>query len=312
MEPYLLLGVLLSAVAAGVGAVTLTVLGGRAELGPGEGGRRAVLRTRSFAYRWCEPTVDAVAGLYRRHAAATVNRLQHHLEVLDETAWRADELLATKQVEAVLLGAVAACGAAAAFSPAAAVVLAAAAVLLFPLLEAQSYKAKAEKRVGEVRGRLPFAMDLMALLLEAGAGTLRECLERVGEEHRGQPLGEEVRRTLFGVEKGANTADMLRTMDRRLTDPDVKEVVQSITTSEERGISLKDALRGLADRMRQRKVQWMEKSAEQAKVKITGPAMVTMVACLLIVVSPLVLQVFDKSGRGVDPGVRPVPSTARR
>ena len=75
----------------------------------------------------------------------------------------------------------------------------------------------------------------------------------------------------------------------RSTDPDVKEVVQAITTAEERGIALKDALRGLADRMRQRKVQWMEKSAEQAKVKITGPAMVTMVACLLIVVAPMLL-----------------------
>jgi Flp pilus assembly protein TadB len=87
-----------------------------------------------------------------------------------------------------------------------------------------SYKAKAERRVGEVRARLPFAMDLMALLLEAGAGTLRECFERAGDEHRGQPLGDEIRRTLFGVEKGADTADMLRAMDRRFVDARLDEL----------------------------------------------------------------------------------------
>jgi len=299
MEPYLLLAVALTAAAAAVGAVLLTVLGGTGEPGsPAEEERRAGLRARSFAYRWFEPTVDTLAAAFRRHAAKTVDRLRHHLEVLDEGGWKAEEVLAVKQVEAGLIGGLTAVGGAAVFGPSAAVALAVMAVVLFPLLAASSYKSKAEARVGEVRARLPFAMDLMALLLEAGAGTLRECFERVGDEHRGQPLGDEIRRTLFGVEKGASTADMLRTMDRRMTDPDVTEVVQAITTAEDRGIALKDALRGLADRMRQRKVQWMEKSAEQAKVKITGPAMVTMVACLIIVVAPLLLQAFGLASPG--------------
>ena len=289
MEPYLFIGVGLSAVAAAAGAVLLTVVGGTDETTAVENARRASLRTRSFTYRWFEPTVRTLAEVYRRHAAKTLDRLRHHLAILDETGWEAEELLAVKQVEAVLIGGIAAVGGALVFGPQAAVLLGCAAVVLFPLLAVHTYKTQAEARVAQVRGRLPFAMDLMALLLEAGAGTLRECFERVGEEHRGQPLGDEIRRTLFGVEKGVNTADMLAAMDRRLADPDVKEVVQAITTAEERGIALKDALRGLADRMRQRKVQWMEKSAEQAKVKITGPAMVTMVACLLIVVAPMLL-----------------------
>lgn len=45
-------------------------------------------------------------------------------------------------------------------------------------------------------------------------------------------------------------------------------------------------------------MQWMEKSAEQAKVKITGPAMVTMLACLIIVVAPLLLQAFGLANSG--------------
>ena len=292
MEPYLFIGLGATAAAVGAGAVLLTVLGGAEETTASEAARRDALRARSATYRWFEPTVRTLAAVYRTHAVKTLDRLRHHLAILDETAWEPEEMLAVKQIEAVLIAAVAAVGGSLAFGPQAAILCGLAAVLLFPLLAVQSYKTKAEARVGQVRARLPFAMDLMALLLEAGAGTLRECFERVGDEHEGQPLGDEIRRTLVGVEKGVNTADMLTTMDRRLADPDVKEVVQAITTAEDRGIALKDALRGLADRMRQRKVQWMEKSAEQAKVKITGPAMVTMVACLLIVVAPVLLKAF--------------------
>jgi Flp pilus assembly protein TadB len=298
MEPYLFFGITLTAVAAGVAGVLLTVVGGMPAETRSEADRRSALRAKSFTFRWFEPTVLTLAGVYQAYAPKLVARLQHHLEVLDEPHWRADELLAAKQIDSVLVATVGAVGGAVVFGPELGVVLGVLLVGLFPLLAAHSFKKKAAARVNEVRARLPFAMDLMALLLEAGAGTLRECFERVGDEHHGQPLGDEIRRTLYGVEKGADTGDMLKAMDRRLADPDVKEIVQAITTAEDRGIALKDALRGLADRMRQRKVQWMEKSAEQAKVKITGPAMVTMVACLITVVAPLVLNMFGMANQG--------------
>jgi tight adherence protein C len=291
MASYLWISIGLSGFAAAVSAIMLTIIGGRKEHDLVEETRRGILRKRSATYRWFEPIVDVIAGVYREYTAKTLDRLQHHLEVVDESIWKADELMAIKQVEGVAVGLVAGLASSLVLGPIS-IGFGFFMVIVFPQLTAWSYKSKAEKRVADVRARLPFAMDLMALLLEAGAGTLRECFERVGDEHRGQPLGDEVHRTLSGVEKGANTADMLRAMDHRLADSDVKEVVQAIITAEDRGIALKDALRGVADRMRLRKVQWMEKSAEQAKVKITGPAMVSMLACLLIVVAPLLLQAF--------------------
>lgn len=291
MPTTLLFGIALTALAAGAAAYLLTSLSHTSDDPPGgEGARLRALRASSATYRWFEPTVRALAGVYLRAAPVAAARLTHKLELLGVPHWRAEELAAAKQVEAVLLGLVAGCGAGALFGPPAGVAVGVLAVALFPYLLLNSYAARADEHVRLVRSRLPYAMDLMALMLEAGAGTLRECLERAGEEHAGQPLGGEIRRLLFGVEKGVKMTEMLRAMDRRLADPDVKDLVLTVTTAEERGISLREALRGLADRMRQRRVQWMEKSAEQAKVKITGPAMVTMLGCLLIVVAPIILH----------------------
>jgi Flp pilus assembly protein TadB len=293
-----LLAAVLMGFAIASGAYLLTALSGVGQDPPGaEGTRLRVLRATSSTFRWFEPVVRALAGVYARHAKKAMAKLAHQLEILCVPLWRAEELAAVKQVEALLIAVGAALAAGALFGPKAALVLGVLIAAALPRLLLNGYTVRAEDHVRLVRARLPYAMDLMALMLEAGAGTLRECLERAGEEHAGQPLGDEIRRTLFGIEKGIAASEMLRAMDRRLADPDVKDLVLTVTTAEERGIALKDALRSLADRMRQRRVQWMEKSAEQAKVKITAPAMVTMLGCLLIVVAPIILHAVGTASK---------------
>lgn len=79
-------------------------------------------------------------------------------------------------------------------------------------------------------------------------------------------------------------------MSRRLGDADVAEVTLAMATSETRGLPLRESLRAVAARLRTRRVQWLEKASEEAKVHITWPAMVVMVACLLIVIAPVVVN----------------------
>ncbi|MFM8272241.1 MAG: type II secretion system F family protein [Gemmata sp.] len=296
MPLSLLFAMTLTGCAAAVAAYFLTSLSGSVDDLPGaEGVRLRTLRESSPTFRVFEPTVRALARFYARRSSARLAKVTHQLEVLGTPHWKAEELAAAKQVEAALIGAGAAFAAGALFGLKAGLVLGGFIAIVFPYLLLNSIKAKAEEHIRLVRSRLPYAMDLMALMLEAGAGTLQECIGRAGQEHAGQPLGEEFRRVLTGVEKGVKATDMLKALDRRLADADVKDLVLTVNTAEERGIALKDALRGLSDRMRQRRVQRMEKSAEEAKVKITGPAMVTMFGCLLIVVAPIVLTALNKT-----------------
>jgi pilus assembly protein TadC len=142
-----------------------------------------------------------------------------------------------------------------------------------------------------VRNRLPFVVDLMALMLESGA-IFRECLETAAEENRDEAVGEEFSRVCRAIDQGIPQTEALRGLSRRIDDADVYEMVFAINTAEERGTRLKETLSDLAEQMRHRRIQWLEKAAEEAKVHITWPGLLVMVACLIIVAAPLILSGF--------------------
>jgi tight adherence protein C len=254
--------------------------------------RRTRLREGSNIHRWFEPTIDALAWLNRKLWPEWMDRLAQGLELVEPLPWRPEEYLAVKQVECVpaffagcvvgylLVGPV--------MAPLVGTLLYAFA----PMLVARGVQTRARRHRVLVRNRLPFVIDLMALMLEAGATSLA-CLERVAQENRGHPVGQEFGRVWSNIEAGMTRAEALAEMSRRLDDPDVRDLVQAINTSEDRGTALESTLRDMSEQMRQRKVQWMEKAAEEAKVHITWPAMVVMVACLIIVVAPMLLAALD-------------------
>jgi hypothetical protein len=96
------------------------------------------------------------------------------------------------------------------------------------------------------------------------------------------------------IDQGVSQTEALRGLGQRLggriDDADVYEMVFAINTAEERGTRLKETLTDLAEQMRHRRIQWLERAAEEAKVHITWPGLLVMVACMLIVAAPLVLS----------------------
>ena len=83
--------------------------------------------------------------------------------------------------------------------------------------------------------------------------------------------------------------DALWRMAHRVESPDLSEFVFMVNTALDRGTPLQDALRDMAERLRTRRVQRLERAAEEAKVKISGPALLIMVACLAIITAPFLL-----------------------
>jgi Flp pilus assembly protein TadB len=165
-----------------------------------------------------------------------------------------------------------------------------------PLYVARNIRTQAEERVREIRSLLPHTLDLMALVLEAGSGTLFDCLEFGARENAGNPLGDELRRAVRAIAQGGQAQNVLAEMGRRLGDPDVVEVNLAIATSETQGIPLKESLKTVAARLRTRQVQWLEQASERAKVHITWPVMTVMVACLAIIVAPILMAGMSAGG----------------
>jgi Flp pilus assembly protein TadB len=252
--------------------------------------RREVLRRASCTYRWLEPLAQALAESNRRHLAGLVARLKRPLHILGLEAWRPEEYLAVKEIEGLFLAGFFALLTGQMFGWSAVLLVGMAGLVLTPVVAARGLQKKTQAYLNRFRARLPYALDLMALMLEAGAGTLRECLQQVVDESPEHPLGQELRRVVTGIDQGVALTEVLREMDERLDDSDVREMVQTVTVADERGTPLKEALRRLAECMRDRRTRWLEKSAEEARVHITWPTMVVMGACLLIVAAPLVLS----------------------
>jgi len=209
--------------------------------------------------------------------AQTMAKIRKTLDIVGLGFWSPGEWWAVKYVEGLFMGL------AVGFFP---LILGAPAVLglvlgigvLFgwPQLALASEVSKAEKHKRDVVYQLVYGLDLMSLMMEAGAGTFQECLQAVAMEVPESALGQEFSRVDARMDQGSTQQEALNELDERLLDPDIQSMVLSVNTSEEKGSKLKDTLGNLTEQMRQRRIQWLEKAAEEAKVHITWPAMCVM------------------------------------
>ncbi|TWU03704.1 type II secretion system F family protein [Neorhodopirellula pilleata] len=167
-------------------------------------------------------------------------------------------------------------------------------VLVFYVMQwsvAQTLRKNAAKRQLIMKRRFAAAIDLMALMMGVGAG-FGECLDVAVIENRNNPLGEELALVKKEIQMGAVRGKALMGIANRVRDPDITEVIKSINEGEELGTPLSGILQNQAEQMRMKRSHWAEKAAEESQVAIVFPAMLIMLACLLIVVAPFVLTAF--------------------
>ncbi len=256
---------------------------------PIEQRRREMLRGRSKTYQWFEPMVDELAGVAGRRFPVTVEKLKQALPLLNPLPWTGEEFVAIKMVEGMgaffagtFLGHVL-------FGEFVAPVIGLLAAVTTPRIVINGVLKKADHYRATVRNRLPFAVDLVSLMVLSGA-TLRACLKTATAENRGHPLGDELARVWVGIDNGLSQADALRSMAARVNESDLTEVATVLIAADEKGgKELPAMLDRMAAVLRVRRVQYMERASERAKVMITWPGMVIMVACLLIVAAVFVL-----------------------
>jgi tight adherence protein C len=145
----------------------------------------------------------------------------------------------------------------------------------------------AMQRVAEINRRLPYAIDLGVLLLQAG-GTLREALHLLAQGN--DPFAEELRLALSAIQSGTPQGTALENMAERIQLEDLSTLVLAINRGEETGAPMAAALTTQAEVYRFRRMQRAEKLAVEAPVKMMFPNMIIMIAVLLVVLGPLLVQ----------------------
>jgi Flp pilus assembly protein TadB len=293
--PQLPLLVVLASALLGLAAAGLawTLLSLSPAVGTGTTGYADELRTRLIRadpiHRYAGRLVDELVPLVRRFVGpASLQRLEQALEICGRSPpWTAERLWAAEICRGLAFGGGAGLLVALA-SPLFGVVAAGGVAGLSVVLAIGGVETEARKRSAAVRGRLAFATDLMALVLQAG-GSASDALESVVRECGDHPLGQEFGKVADNIGHGMPRKEALARLRDRFADVDIRDFVFAVVKGEELGTPLAEILSGQARDMRRRQSQACEKQAAEAEVKLSFPSMLVLVACLIVMLGPFLL-----------------------
>lgn len=260
-----------------------------------EARRKIQLRDGSLLFRWFEPLIDELSELPFLQRVGQSESVESSLRQGGSALpWRASEFVGTAAMQGIITGLAVALVVSRYTGSVPAIILAPVVAIFTLWMSAGSLRKEAQRRMVRFKQRLPFAIDLMALMLEAG-GDFRQCLTTVVNENQQHPVGDEFGRLLKGVSAGQPLRESLEQVQSRLRDEDINEIVFSVKNAEELGTPLSKTFLTLAEQMRLKRSQTAEKLVGQAQTMMTFPGMIIMIACLLITVAPFVLAAIGGS-----------------
>jgi tight adherence protein C len=156
---------------------------------------------------------------------------------------------------------------------------------------------RAAVRLRQIKRRMPYLLDLLTLLMEAGA-TFLNALNQAVDEFRGHPVAEEFGRVLADMNLGKTRMEAFQTMRDRLADDEITSIIGTIIQGEHLGTPLARIFRSQADVLRVKRSQRAESIAGEAGVNMLMPAVLVMAATVLIILGPFLLN-FLKFGLAI-------------
>jgi tight adherence protein C len=149
--------------------------------------------------------------------------------------------------------------------------------------------ARAKRRLYLIKRRMPFLLDLLTLLMEAGSTFLNAMAQAVDEFH-GHPVAEEFGRVLSDMNMGKTRVEAFDAMRERLADDEIGSISGAILQGEYLGTPLGQIFRTQADVLRLKRTQRAEVIAGEAGVNMLLPGILIMVATVLIIIGPFMLN----------------------
>ncbi|MGN0855293.1 MAG: type II secretion system F family protein [Kiritimatiellia bacterium] len=137
---------------------------------------------------------------------------------------------------------------------------------------------------------LPFVLDILTLSVEAGMDFI-SALQRNCASRRLDPLNEELLRMTKEIQIGSSRKEALRNMADRVKQPDLKSVAYALIQADELGVSIGAILRIQSEQLRSRRFDRAEKLANEAPTKMLGPLMLCIFpAVFIILLGPVLSQ----------------------
>lgn len=171
------------------------------------------------------------------------------------------------------------------------------AVLLGYFLPVMLLRAMVDRRKDAVIKKLPDALDLMTICVDAGL-TFNAAMQKVDEKWT-DPLSLEFGRVIYEMQLGKSRRQALRDMSDRLDVPDVTSFLAAVMQAEQLGVGIGKVLRIQSEQMRIRRRQRAEEKAQQAPVKMMFPLVFLILPSIFVVLlGPAAFQIIRSDSLG--------------
>ena len=150
---------------------------------------------------------------------------------------------------------------------------------------------QAQRRLVLIKRRMPFLLDMLTLLMEAGSSFLQSMKQAV-IEFEGHPVATEFGRVLTDMNMGKARSEAFANMRARLDDEEIGGIIGAMIQGEELGTPLSQIFRTQADVLRIKRTQRAETIAGEAGVNMLLPGMLVMMSTVLIILGPFLLNYF--------------------
>mgnify|MGYP001034756453 FL=1 len=156
-------------------------------------------------------------------------------------------------------------------------------------------RTRMQRRQNNIRKGMPDAMDMLSVCATAGLG-FDQSLQRVSE-HWVTPIGQEFGRVISEMEMGLSRRDALRNLADRIDIQEISSFVALILQTEQLGMSISDTLHAQAEQMRMERRFRAQEQAQKAPTKMLIPmAFLIFPALLAVILGPSIPALMDVFG----------------
>lgn len=165
-------------------------------------------------------------------------------------------------------------------------------IIIFYFFPKVALQSRVTSRQNKVRKGLPDALDMLSVCATAGLG-FDQALQRVSE-YWDSPIGHEFGRVINEMEMGLTRRDALRNLSDRLGIREITSFVALILQTEQLGMSISDTLHAQAEQMRIERRFRAQEQAQKAPIKMLIPmAVLIFPALIAVILGPAIPTLMD-------------------
>ena len=152
---------------------------------------------------------------------------------------------------------------------------------------------QAKRRLARISKQLPYTLDLISLVMEAGA-TFPEAVETLIRDDPNDDLNQELRVALNEMSFGTTRAAALQNLADRIPLESLRSIVGAVNQAESLGTPLASILKLQAEMLRMHRSVRAEKLAASASLRILIPSMLILIAVVIIIFAPLIIRYIQE------------------